>query len=855
MAIFTIKETVGSKDSIKKTIGKNNEGVALDILQRGIYAHPIESTIRELASNAYDAIKEREVAKSILNGDSLPEDHFDMNLTGDIYNDSKWNPAYFDLKYLSDDNTTYIFYEEGVRVDTLRIVDNGVGIGQSRMTGYFSLGWSSKRTQKGALGKWGLGNKVALSLNIDSYTVVSRYNGRKFRFEVYLDNIIPATPKFSKTGPNGFIDLEVPDQTDDGKSKTFRFYYEDTDEPNGLEVVVPIKKHNKTKIFEAVESQLMYLPNVLFQVLESGETSYKKIDIAAEILYKDQNVIISASTIFNKPHILLGTGDGFINYGFVAFKELELEEKQGAVGLILDINDVEVTPSRESVIWSPKTRAAVLKSYDAVTKTATAMINKTLSSETDYFKWIINAAKVKNSIANKSTANSDKQAAFQKLASIVDPSSIKNLIFNKHTRPLAYTVLCDDAFSKKVLIRAYRYDSYKHSVERTKLKNTSSLASYDKFYLLVGASDKYVDRYLYETNNSNAYVVVKLLEGYEVEDLALLVEHSSAFLDYNSIVVPEDTKDGYLLEEANGASFEDEEDDTVEVIDGKRLAALRNPFSYTANEIKITDIYTHFFQTNVVYSTYGDRDLLNDTFSVFPEYLLGIKVNRYSSEYSTFVSNDTYRDAFYKHHSIKEHLPILVATENEKYFRNLPSFSPIGKFVVESYKDGVLTFNKHIRLVHTHIVARKLLDELLNYTTNSFIRSVSMLADNSIYELLTAILAGDRAVTSRPQGFYRICVEYDTLKLNGAEKSTLDQYLEELNDKLPDQLCDLVDEITDINLLDIPFLKALTEFLSYYAQFSPLFSAISGYKLDEAIEALNTFIRKYETPPALPYKY
>jgi len=154
MAILTIKETTKT-DGIKKTIDKNSEDVALDILQRGIYAYPVESTIRELVSNAYDAVRERDVAKSILAGDSVPEDHFDLSLNGDVYKDSKWDPSYFDLKYLSDDKNTYIYYDEGDYNDILRVKDYGVGIGERRMTGYFQLGWSSKRTQKGALGKWG----------------------------------------------------------------------------------------------------------------------------------------------------------------------------------------------------------------------------------------------------------------------------------------------------------------------------------------------------------------------------------------------------------------------------------------------------------------------------------------------------------------------------------------------------------------------------------------------------------------------------------------------------------------------------------------------------------------------------
>jgi hypothetical protein len=437
---------------------------------------------------------------------------------------------------------SYIYYEESVYNDILRIVDNGVGIGARRMTGYFQLGWSSKRTQKGALGKWGLGNKVALSLGIDSYTVVSRYNGQKFRFEVYIDNIVSTTPKFGKNGPNDFIDVEVPDQTDDGKSKSFRFYYEETTEPNGLEVIVPVKKHMKDKFFNAIESQLMYLPNIVFKYRSKDAQSHETIDIAAQILYKDDNIIISNNDIFDKPHILLGVGDGFINYGFVAFRELEIEEKNGAVGLILDINDVEVTPSRESVIWSPKTRAAIMASYEKVVETATNMINETLDKETDYFAWIVKAAQIKASIANKNGTGGD---ALQKLASIIDPSSIKDIKYSYGNKVVRYKDLLEDMIGKLVLVREFNYHSYDRKVNRTKLRHTTSLGSYSHFYVTTGSSDKYKDRFIYEELAKRAFVVVKLPEIIPTGTYSKMVEESDFLLDYDAVEVPEDIMDKY----------------------------------------------------------------------------------------------------------------------------------------------------------------------------------------------------------------------------------------------------------------------------------------------------------------------
>jgi len=154
MSILNINENV-SDNGIKKTIDIGSQNVALDILQRGIYAYPMKSTVRELASNAFDANIERDTAKKILLGIDKIEDHYDVTKIDGVYHSSGWDPDYYDVKYLSDDPNVYLFYEEGIQRDTLRIKDNGIGLGKDRLVGYFQLAYSSKRSQKGALGKWG----------------------------------------------------------------------------------------------------------------------------------------------------------------------------------------------------------------------------------------------------------------------------------------------------------------------------------------------------------------------------------------------------------------------------------------------------------------------------------------------------------------------------------------------------------------------------------------------------------------------------------------------------------------------------------------------------------------------------
>ena len=132
-------------------------------------------------------------------------------------------------------------------------------------------------------------------MNVDSFRVINRYNGQKFKFDVYLDKVDPITPKVSDGKINGCLQL-----TDSCKA-----YYEETTEKNGLEIQVEVKKHNKKLLFEAIQSQLMYLPNVKVYQKKQGSLMYEPVEIAAKELYRDEDIIISESTVYDKPHVCI----------------------------------------------------------------------------------------------------------------------------------------------------------------------------------------------------------------------------------------------------------------------------------------------------------------------------------------------------------------------------------------------------------------------------------------------------------------------------------------------------------------------------------------------------------------------
>lgn len=136
------RQTEGTM-GMEKEIDASSQKMVMDILQATQYTKPIESTVRELASNAVDSQREKEIAYDILSNGAAPEDYF-VNREGAQFESSKWDPTYFDIEHFNMSETdVYIRYKENPGTgfcDEFSVTDHGVGLGMPRLRGYFSLG-------------------------------------------------------------------------------------------------------------------------------------------------------------------------------------------------------------------------------------------------------------------------------------------------------------------------------------------------------------------------------------------------------------------------------------------------------------------------------------------------------------------------------------------------------------------------------------------------------------------------------------------------------------------------------------------------------------------------------------------
>lgn len=388
MAILE-QQTTEIEGGFEKKIEEGSMGLMMDILQKYQYQFPIKSSIRELASNGLDSIAEREVAKKILTGKNKVSDFYEEK-EGSLYKDSKFDPEYYDLKYLSDDPNVYITYHvgSGVEKDKVTIEDNGVGLGLYRLSSYFNLGYSTKRLSKLPLGKFGLGNKSPLSIN-DYYTVESRYNGYLFRFNIYSGKVESLIPKYDLQSGTQNPSFTLPNGV--------TLHALSTDKKNGVTITIDAKKHHKSEYEEAVKSQLAYFSNIKLAIEVNGVKT--DVPFQAKVLYEDEYILLSDSTYFSKPHLLLNK----VNYGFVNFEELELEQKRGNIALKVLPEEVTVSPSRESLIWDENTKKMVVQRFKDTVKSATVLIEKELSTEKDFLRWLIKCVQAGASYGNQDT--------------------------------------------------------------------------------------------------------------------------------------------------------------------------------------------------------------------------------------------------------------------------------------------------------------------------------------------------------------------------------------------------------------------------------------------------------------------
>ena len=584
MSIKTIDKPMQGSAGIAKKINKGAEKMVFDILQSTQYSMPVQSTVRELVTNACDSQREKEIAIEILGGEKKVEDYY-IERHGAQYEDSNFDASYYNIAsliHVADYIDIVYTKNEGVGYcDTFAVTDYGVGIGARRLEGILELGYSTKRNTSENFGAFGLGAKAALSTGVDFYTIETIYNGMRFKCNCYnykTDFIIPAfNAKEGKSNP--FITFS------DGT----KVYYENYGGKNQTTVSFGVKKHNRNKFEEAVEEQLMYFNNVNFKTIDTENDGYERqVNFQAGVLYNSKNLIVSDSYYFNKPHIVLVKDENAttgINYGYIDFRELEMEQMYGSIAFKCParqvvVNDdgtetilqdgVDVTPSREKVIWNEATKKYIKGVIMSAAQEASDIIEEELQ-ETDFLKWI-------DACRSIITGNSSENKILNKLARIIDTDALKPK-FTPDPR-ITYGPT-SKLFEGLIVMKPYQ-DRGGDGIKREEVKEWNGFDA-KHFYEREGKWSKYKDMYLmedpessYSTHHVTTYTLDDLDDKFDnalkkasgnpdaikkvmkeksrvtAKRTAILklIEESEWYNNYDEVEVPEDWLQGRKEEEA-----------------------------------------------------------------------------------------------------------------------------------------------------------------------------------------------------------------------------------------------------------------------------------------------------------------
>jgi hypothetical protein len=140
--LHNVKSTEGVGESVmKKVIHKGSESIMFSVLQETQYVYPFKSSVREIVSNCLDSVTERNNVRKIISGELLASDLY-VTKEGSEFSGSGFNADYYDEKWLSTNNKVTIEYVDNDTPtrDRIKFMDNGVGLGGSRLMNYFSLG-------------------------------------------------------------------------------------------------------------------------------------------------------------------------------------------------------------------------------------------------------------------------------------------------------------------------------------------------------------------------------------------------------------------------------------------------------------------------------------------------------------------------------------------------------------------------------------------------------------------------------------------------------------------------------------------------------------------------------------------
>lgn len=245
-----------------------------------------------------------------------------------------------------------------------KIRDYGKGLTYSEMVNIFcSYGESTKRNSNDFIGQLGIGSKSGFAYG-DNFLVASYIDGKKTTYNCVLD----------KSGVGALLHLTT----------------EETTEPTGLEVTIPVKNSDLLN-FKSKALNFFKYWDVYPNIVGIGNDEIKASRATGESILKADGWEIygriSHSSYANS-HIIMGNISYPLNWDLVYSYNDRYQQKFNAfynflvnntVLLRMPIGSIEMAPSREALQYTETTIKAIKNRVDEIVKSMSDIIQKKIA--------------------------------------------------------------------------------------------------------------------------------------------------------------------------------------------------------------------------------------------------------------------------------------------------------------------------------------------------------------------------------------------------------------------------------------------------------------------------------------------
>ena len=501
---YSEAEVIATTQEKDITLSKDSQSIIFQMFSKNIYSNPIGSVVREITSNCFDS-------------------HIEAGV--------KDVPVIIRKSFDEETETHYISF-----------IDFGVGMSPERIDEIFSVMFSStKRDSNDQIGAFGLGSKTPLAYKRstglgegeydNSYFIITVFDKIKYVYQIYEGN---SSPRISL------------------------MHQEATTEGNGTEVRIPVLKSDLETFSREMKRQLYYFENVVFEGFD--EDMYVENDYQ---ILKAKTFLFRGTSYESAIHVCLGRVAYPIDYSALG---LDRYQYQIPVALKLDIGDIGITVSRESLDYSEKTIKVLKAKLEEAKQEIVSMLEKQYSNIVtleEYFDvvnnfGILNLAGRDINLSNfiKKQSVNFNYFRFKDLGNMPSHKNLYEIMFDNkrygekerayatsydggYTNLLKYKdrlYFADGVFNRKVIKQSYLKHLHKHYYIITK----SNLRERQKLATLAHLFGKTLDDVISvdeTTGNIEYKPLFKRFVALRDEYFAIIEKHCTS---YDELEVPED---------------------------------------------------------------------------------------------------------------------------------------------------------------------------------------------------------------------------------------------------------------------------------------------------------------------------